>query len=260
MRAPVPAERNAATYLRQASTNLEAIDSVLQALSEHDQMTLESRSTLTQTASEAASATLEKHANVLPLLRRASECPDFDPEMDVTHGADAFWASIAPDIKLIQRASVVLKCHALLLIADSRPEEALTDVLTMLRLARLLEGVPTAACYSATTACRRNPIQIANLALRAGSASDRVHEMLETELGRINAIKRFRWALVSDRPVGLQHLREFYGTLDRGWYRKPLLSETIRKDYDSYLDQFDDPLRLVEQPYGDIVSRIVDFR
>ena len=77
-RPPIPPEKNAATYLRRAEAGLAAIEkettnvghfSVL-LMSPEDQKTVK--------------AALAAYPNVIPLLKQAADCPEYDAQLDYT--------------------------------------------------------------------------------------------------------------------------------------------------------------------------------
>ena len=211
---------------------------------------------LTPQSIEIVRSKLTEHSNVFPVLQRAAECPELGLDLEVTKGATALWDSMAADVNLVQYAITALKCHALLLLVDSRAEEALADAMTMLRLSRLCEAAPTIVGYYATARCRYHAIDVAGLALQTGPVPVQAHERLEGELTSVDPIKRYQSALASERAVGREEFREVYKKAGSNWYRQPFLSWTRNKDYSAYVNQFDEPMRLVERPYPEIADRI----
>ena len=111
-REPIPPEDDAATYLRQAKSDLESIYQTLDSLDEVDKEQLDSRNYLTPKAKEAFGRVIAEHANVFPLLERAAECADLNPVLSLDEGQDAFYESFGRNADLVRYANAALRCRA----------------------------------------------------------------------------------------------------------------------------------------------------
>jgi hypothetical protein len=257
-REAIPPENDAATYLRQARSDLDSIHQALESLDEDDKEPLYSRNYLTPKAKEAIYKAIADHASVFPVLERASGCADLNPDLSLNAGKDAFFESFGRNVELVRYANESLKCRALLLLADNKPDEALAVSVTMLRLARLGERVPTLIGYLVAVNCRTSAVQLSDLSLRAGPITSQTQDALDAELARVDAIGGFRWALASERATGPEWFRDFYDKLGTNRFRIPILWRTKKmNDYYAYLGQFDEPMQLIEQPYRNVSERII---
>ena len=128
--------------------------------------------------------------------------------------------------------------------------------MTMLRLARLGERVPTLIGYLIAVNCRTTAVQISDLSLREGPITSQTHDLLDAELARVDAVRGYRAALASERATGPPWFRDFYDKLGNTRFRRPILWWTKMNDYYAYLTQFDEPMQLIEQPYRAVSERI----
>ncbi len=257
-RDPLPAERNAATYLWQARKDLDAVQQVLDALEDPVQEDLYSRFCLTPSTSNGIRSALKGRPNLVPLLLQAADCDDVDFELNVDQGTEPFFESLERTIVPLREARNVLLGHVLVLLADDQPAEAFKVALSMLRMARLGERVPTYVGYLIDVEARFKAIQAADRCLRAGPIDRALRDALEAELAQVDSIEVLRSALTNERAVSSAHFDEFYGALISSTSKtnNPVLPRAAALDKLAYLESFDEPLGLISKPYGQVATAI----
>jgi hypothetical protein len=140
-RKPIPPDQNASTYLRRAREDVNAVQKAIvidveDALPEAEQAAY-AEGQPNDAVHKAATAAFAAHPQAIPLLRRASECSDYDPQLNYDVSPHAFTEQLLDDVGNTRAAMRVLDRRVLWLLAEDRNEEALETCLVMHRLCRL---------------------------------------------------------------------------------------------------------------------------
>lgn len=252
---PILPEANAATYLAQASADLEAIRKLIEAAEQSPAVRQLKRANMTDAQVrrsppmvEAYRQAVETYPDVWPLLAQAAACPSFQPPIDFTADGRTFLG--ATHLLDEQRSAArALRCCALLRLADGEPERALDCCLNMLRLSRRYDQSPALVGFLVSIAVRSVALDTTHLVLRSGPLTPAAYVALAGELERHDMSAAFERALITERAVGLQMWDEMgvafvYTLLPAG-----------RKDRLSYFDVFDAATAWARGPYHDPAAR-----
>jgi len=242
-RDPIPPDANAAVFLRQARGGLEAIAKELNDVygSEGYRAGFPDASEL-----ERIRSALEAHPEAVPLLERATRCPDYDSELDYSVGAQAFMAKGMDRLNdvPVRSAGRMLKARALLLQSEGKHEEALESGILILRLSRHFEREPMLVAYLVSLGCRGGGVQAINAVLRGGPLPTRSRQKLDAELALHEGAEAFQWAIVSERAFGMDN---FQTVPARNFWPMRIMWDD---DQTAYLDMMDRQIALASQPYG----------
>ncbi len=208
---PIPPEDDAATYLRRAASENEAIRKdvhvIYDGLPEAEQEEFDAGQPSPAMVA-AIRAALAAHPDSLPLLARAARCSDYYPQSSVIADTQVFMKNVLANVNTMRGAVRVLDYRVQLSLADGRPQEALSACLDMLRLARHFDREPMLTNYLLNLAVRGVAIRSANRILRAGPHSDAEHDSLAAELACHNLVNAYQQALRTERAFGLQSFDE----------------------------------------------------
>jgi hypothetical protein len=192
-RPPIPPEKNAATYLRRAEADLAAIEKETMCL----------HLTISEDR-EKAKAVLAAYPGVIPLLKQAAACPDYDAQLDYTLSHGEFLSKELDVVQKPRSAARVLHLRAMLLLEEGNRDEAVQTAVVILRLGHLLDRNPAVLSYMMAIAVRGSAFEPANRALQAGPVSNEVRRDLDAELAAQDRMDGFAWALKSERAVSLE--------------------------------------------------------
>jgi hypothetical protein len=249
-RPPIRAENNAAFFLDRAKADVDAIykqwEPTYQIKINEDEM---DAGRLTPAMHEAIRSAFEAHPQAIGLLKRAADCTDYNPELDVTAGTDRLNQAYLEHMQDQRTVLRVLNVRALLLLSDGKPEESLNTAILMFRLCRLFDRAPTIVNYLVAIACRSVAVEAAERALRAGPLPNTAHDSLEAELALHDGVKSYQWALKTERAFGLDRFREEPAMgglvfLSRFW-------PTLKTDQRAYLDFMEEQINAASLPYCD---------
>ena len=107
---PIPPERNANTYLREAKADAYAIEEEISGIREADEPKngevpriwrylgdlRSAPDKLIRRMTKAVNAIYAAHPKAIPLLQHAADCPDYDAQLDYTLSPAVFWRSYFP--------------------------------------------------------------------------------------------------------------------------------------------------------------------
>ena len=219
---PIPPEKNANTYLRQANADVEAVDALLYSrMSDSDDKEWEEsygvwsarnpHSLMPLKLQKKVKAIFAAHPNAIPLLEKAAACPDYDAQLDyamlVKETVDCMQPSreprfprLLPDVLMkIRNAARVLMCRGNLLVAEGNRDEAVRTALAIFRLSHHCRHAFGAITYLVSDTIAEIAVNCANNALQAGPISPDVRQALDAELasqermeGIVQAIKNER--------------------------------------------------------------------
>ena len=211
-RKPIPPEQNAATYLREAKAGVDAIYKEIwehfKGGSEHlEWERFEAENPMSAQTQKTVKAIFAAHPNVIPLLRQAAACPDYDAKLDYTLSPEQFLDKCPPVVQEIRTDSLVPIWRVRLLIAEGSYDEALRTDLILFRLARHCNCNPTMMGYFPAITIQHIAVDSANLVLQAGPVSKEVREALDAELILQEPLDGFTRMLKSERAFGLDCFR-----------------------------------------------------
>ncbi len=193
----VPPEKNAATFLRRAESDLDAIFKELGPIWDRPDRFDRPLSAEEQKTIKTA---FDSYPKVLPLLEQAAACEEYDPQIDYA----AFVSDLDSDRLSKHRVPVrVLYVRVYYLLAVKQYDEALRDSILIMRLARHFEQEPMIVGYLVAVACKTMGLQAANDALQAGPVSKELRKELDAELACQENLDGFRWAMKTERVYGL---------------------------------------------------------
>ncbi len=244
-REPIPPEKNADTSLRRAADDLDSIQRELMALFPKTGVPV---GTLSPAEREKLETLFASYPKVMPLLERAADCPDYDPQFDVTLSPSRFLEPFMERSSKHRALHRVLRARSALLLSQGRTDDALATQVLALRLTRHWRREPLIFGYLITVACESVAMEGVNQALQAGPVSPTSRQALDAELALHDSLEGLRWALRSERAYSLSSVRQFPGSgfwLTRGFVNDLRLH---------LLELFDRHLEDASRPYAEVVS------
>jgi hypothetical protein len=218
--APVPPEENAATYLRRAEADVEAIDKEtanVRSAADYPGFLLPLED------QKVVKAAFLAHAGVFPLLKQAADCPGNDPGLDYTLSAQEFLSMSLSDLNKVRQPARVLRHRANLLLAEGKRDEVVRTSLMIFRLAR--HQNPMFVGYLMALAVRGYAIESAAEALQTGPVSKELQKALDDELAIQERMDGFTWALKSERAFAIESFRDLvplrsFWLISRGFWNR----------------------------------------
>jgi hypothetical protein len=214
---PVPPDQNAVTYLRRAEADIKAMNTELDAywewVREHEY------SRMPPDIQKIVQGVFDAHPNVLPLLKQASECPDFNAQLDLSEAEFKKWYEhLSYWTQQIRGAARILDIDAKLLTSLGNYDEALRVSLSTLRLGYLYEREPAMLNYLVAMTIRGIGVSTANMAMQSGPVSQEARNALETELAKLESTdqERFLWAMKSERAF-MDNMFQYQGPRQNWW-------------------------------------------
>ncbi|GAC1474294.1 MAG: hypothetical protein NVSMB9_24370 [Isosphaeraceae bacterium] len=245
-REPILPERNGDVYLRRAADDLDAIQkepTVWYPKSGYP------TGKLSPTDQERLENLFAAYPKVIPLLEQAADCPDYDPQLDVTLPPFRF---LEPFMERTSRHRLlyrVLRARSMLLLSKGRADDALATQVLMLRLTRSWRREPLIMGYLVTAACELVAMDGANQVLQAGPVSPSARQSLDAELALHDNLEGFQWALRSERSFSLSSVRELPGSAF--WLTRGFANDLMLR----LLELYDHHLRDASRPFAAVVSR-----
>ena len=184
----------------------------------------------------------------MPLLEQAADCPDYDPQLDVTlppsRFLEPFMERIRTSIACWSRPAGPLRPAAVARPRRRRARRPDPDIAADADWRR----EPMLIGYLVTVACERVAMDGANRVLQAGPVSPAARQALDAELALHDTMEGYTWALRSERAFSLSSVREFPGSgfwLTRGFTNDLMLR---------LLELFDRHLEDASRPYAEVVA------
>ena len=199
-RKPIAPEKNAATYLRRAEADVEAI--------EHEIETPEFVALFHETQNpypippkvlKTIRAALDAYPKAIPLLERAAACPDYDAQLDYSLPPQEFNSQLFDVLRKFRGDARVLSYRTYLLSAEGKHDEFARSALILFRLSRHLDRNPMLVGYLVAIVARGVAADVACRALQTGPISKEVRDALDTELAIQERMEGFAWTLKSER-------------------------------------------------------------
>jgi hypothetical protein len=247
-REPIPPEKNAATYLQRAESDVAAIERQMAPINEamqKDYSEEERESGLLRPAEQKKyQEVLAAYPKVFPLLQQAAACPEYDPQLDYTVPVQQFMEPYMTHVQKTRSVARVLQYRAMLLALQGDRDEALRTIISLYQLTRQFEREPMLVGHLVVVAIRGIATHNANNILQSGPVSKEVRAALEAELARHDGTDGYVWAIKTDRAFGLDMFHTF--PWGRFWVDRGLANDA--QSY--YLDVMDRELGAINVPYA----------
>ncbi|MEX0641644.1 MAG: hypothetical protein WD468_03035 [Pirellulales bacterium] len=247
-RKPIPPESNAATYLRRAAEELaaieKAIESALDGTSQQEQAEFY-RFRATAAVQKTLQSAFASFPNAVPLLEKAAERPDYDPQLDYSKGPGEFLDHFCELSQDVRQPIRVLNYRVVMLQMEGKRDEAFQTCMTMFRLIRHLEHRPMLISLLVSLAVRGVAISAADNVLRSGPLPPSAYDALEAELARHDLAAAWQEALRTERAFGIDQFGEYRTT--NGYGKLPI----GKKDLASYLELLEAAIQNAPLPYSD---------
>lgn len=242
-REPIPPEQNAATLLRRADDDLDAIHKELSAIYPK---TAQPPEVLTSSERDKLDNVFAAYPRLIPLLEQAAACPDYDPQLDCTLPTTRFMEAVMNSTAKHRQLARIVRARGTLLIAKGQREEAIANQVLLLRLTRHWRREPLLIGYLVTVACEQVAMAGLNHALQSGPVSPSARLTLDTELALHDTMEGYLLAMRSERAYSLSSVREFPMTgywLLRGFTND--LQLRIIELFDGFIEQSQKPFAKV---------------
>lgn len=212
VREPVPGEKDANAFLRRADDDLEALQKDLLELYPKKGYAI---GKLAPDEQRRLKTVFAKYPEIMPLVRQAADCPDYDPRLDVGLPTTRFLQTYMDRTNAHRVLNRILRTHSTLLLSEGRGDDALADQIMLLRLTRHWRRDPLIFAYLVTAVCELGAMEGVNDVLQAGPVSPSAREVLDTELALHDTLEGYDSALVTERAYALTSFREIPGG---GWW------------------------------------------
>lgn len=213
-RPPIPPEKNAATYLRQADADVKAIEAKIFNKDYFDgwgkQWSSENR--LPSEGVKAVKAAMDAHPQAIPLLKQAAACEDYDAELDYSAAPAQLIAQLLPVAQGFRCYARVLEFRTHLLLAEGNYDEAAKNSLILFQISRLFNRNPMIVSYLVATTIRGIATNSLNRVLQIGPVSKDVRAALDAEISiqeRMAGYDGYGWMITSERALALDLLQTF---------------------------------------------------
>ncbi len=180
----------------------------------------------------------DAYPNALPLFRAAADCKVYRSDADFTKKPLDFLNEELSKVQAPRSVARVLQKHIALLISQSKFDEAMTEGLVLLRIAKHVTQEPTIVQYLVSNAIRGIALSSLAATLQRGDVSIDLRISLEKELSQYDDNKYFAEAIISERAFGNSMCQE----LPWSWWR------SIRS---GFLKSMQRRIDLARQPYKD---------
>jgi tetratricopeptide (TPR) repeat protein len=190
---PIPPEKNAATYLRQAEPGVNAINEIVFGGKSCETWVKRWEHTRLMPAEGLALVrkALHRYPKVIPLLERAAACPDYNPQVSYVVDSDGYFDGLVPLFQATRPASRVLEWRANLLLSQGKLDEAVQSGLVALRLADHYSRNPTVVGYLVALTARNIALGTINLALQSGRVSEGTRGALDADLALQESLESY---------------------------------------------------------------------
>lgn len=213
--APVPPDRNAATFLRRAEKSAQAIDKELSGLSGD----YYEQGRLNQRGVELVESALVAYPDALPLIEQAADAPDYLPDHDYTLPS-AFMETYLQKVQTARQAARLLYYRGDLLLAQQKREESLRNGLTLLRLDRHFQREPLLVGYLVSIAIQSMGVSQIARGLADGPIPSELHDQINTEISKHLESPAFVATIRTERAYGIESFRDFRGLGLPGFFKQ----------------------------------------
>jgi hypothetical protein len=248
-RAPPLPDNNAATYLRRAASQLEAIESAvspaIDALSEAEQRRYLDTGHTTDSLQQTMQRAFAEHVEAVPLLFQAAAAPDYDPQINYDQDQQVFLDEYGSASQEVRQPIRVLDYYVMMLLNEGKQAAALDTCVAMFKLCRHFDSRPLLIGYLVNLAVRQVTTHATDLALRAGPLPRDAHAKLETELGKHDLDAILQRAIETERAYGIQ---AFDKLPDNG--SEYLSTPMGKNDLADYIELLDGTEQQIGAPYA----------
>jgi hypothetical protein len=225
-RPPIPPEQNAATYLERAKPDFEAAETEWEPYWEWSRHYFESYSEgvllrMSPEIQKNLQDFFDARPQLIPLLKQASECPDYQPQLDYTENRsqrDFVEKRLLPHVRGQRSLARVLDARSRWLVARGNYHEALQNDLMLFRLVRLFNRKPSSLVDNLVAQTIRGmAIFCTNEVLQMGLISKEDHEALEMELASQECSEGFCNAIKGER-IFILSINFNFNPRQRSWF------------------------------------------
>jgi hypothetical protein len=251
----IPAGENAATYLRQAHTEISAVYRAMVRVRGVFPQSERLPHPGAASVRQALKRILEAHPNAMPLLEQAAACRECDWQLDYTlppFESSTQSAKVASYYAVYTR--VLLYGRAIPLLTEGKGDEAVRTIVQSLQLVRQTDRNPSLIAYMVAVRDRGIAMECANVALRVGPVSQQVRDALDAELAIQDRMDGYVWAIRSQRASFLDEFETIPHRQD--WFINRVIYNQQESDCLESL-AFDLARTLDSRPYRD-AKRLID--
>jgi hypothetical protein len=235
-RKPIPPEQNAATYLRRAKDDMEAVDKASMDLKYNDK---EDRFEVQEMP--RLDEALKAYPNIYPLLEKAAMAADFDFQVDLSLKPHDYLQKCLDELTLIRSGARYLGYRAEVLLSKGDRETTVQTAIVLLKLTRQLDRKPLIlTSFLVSNAMKGIALMDAHRALQSGAITDKTREALNAELLLHDCLGQFRNSFITERAFSLDSFRY---DIPHPWIISNIWQLSI-------LDVFDEYLNYSSQPYS----------
>lgn len=228
-RKPIPPDKNAAIYLRQAAPAATALETAISNWvdAEKDKhldylsyygdgwIVFRKKQPMPDEMYKAMKAIFAAHADLFPLLQKAADCSDYDAQFDYSTSSEQMTAQLLPIIQNARSIARVLAYRTRLLVIDGKYDEAARMALISLKLARHIERNPFLISYLVAMSLQGMAVEQANLVLQSGPVAQELRQAIDAELATLEQANGYTAAIKTDRAGGIDYfsqlpLRDFW--------------------------------------------------
>lgn len=239
---PPPSEQNAATFLRRARDDVDAVDRELSDVYDREGF---GEGRVSQEDVETLRSAFEAYPRVIPLLQQAADAPHFHPDLDYTLPPSRFLGEYLEQLQRVRSCARVLQARAVLLHSRGKHDQSIQTCVLLLRLCRHADRCPMLIGHLVSLACRAVAVETANATVQKGSVSSSAREALQTELRRHDLTEPFRHALRTERAYGLARYHRILNQIGTWPVRPMFLDDTC-----DFVDLMGRNIELAPEPYA----------
>jgi hypothetical protein len=243
----LPAEKNAATYLRRARADLTAFVQEIAPLQNH------TGGRLSEADRKALRKAVDAYPKLFPLLEQAADCPDYSSDLDYGAGFEGCLNALMEQVQKFREAANALSERARLRAAEGKQDKALGDAVAVLRLARHTDREPMLISYLVACALRAIGVDTANYVLRSGPVSVKARAALDAELARADDSAAYAQVLKTERAWGTEMFRS---NIDIIWFTRAYYND----DHCYYLDLMARFIALAPKSYKECSAAFAEIR
>jgi hypothetical protein len=257
----IPDEENAAAIMEQVRPRLDAFGKAQSRFfnsplgKQYDEARDKGEPATTEQI-DAIRDILSKYADVEESLARASDCQQFASRMDFSLDHSKFLEQLLDRIQSARTGARLLGWRGEVLLADGNHEQALSNGLQALRLARLHENEPTLVAFLVAIAMRMIANDQIYDALAAGPVSPELHAALDKELALQDDPNRFMRVMKDERAVGSDWIHSHLDLAGLPPSFAHLLGWPMKEYQVGVLDAMAEYIQLAELPWNEVRGRL----
>jgi hypothetical protein len=256
---PVADDENAAVVLQRLGPQLEAYSKEYAKLSETPLIEEWSRRVVqgkppTPEQIAAIRALLDKYPEILTGIADAAKREKYASIADFTVDHQTFLNDrLGNEIGHFRTAARFLQWHVEVLLSEGKQEQAVEEVLKLMRLARLYDAEPLLVNYLVGIAVRGMAVNMLYDALAAGPVSPELHAAVENEVALHDTPERLISALKTDRAFSVSIVAEV--GVSTG-VNQSIVAWPLKRVYAGSLDYLDQQLALIGKSWPNVNKQI----